>query len=83
MAAEPIDDMDREVEIGGGRARADHHVIVDEALFQGEANGGIALCEQGAEGGIGGDAPAVEEACLGEQEGAGAGGGEQRRFRRK
>jgi hypothetical protein len=55
---------------------ADHHVVVDDAFLERQAHGRIALLEQYAEGGIGGDAAAIEDAGFGKQESAGASRGE-------
>ncbi len=77
MAGQPIDDMDREVEICSGCACADDHVVVDDAFVQRQAHAGIALLEKHAKSRIGGNAPAVEDAGFGEKERAGAGGRQQ------
>jgi hypothetical protein len=80
VACKPVDDMDREIEIGDGRPCADHPAVVDDLLVKRQPDGGIALLKQRAEGRIGGDAAAIEDAGLGKQECAGAGRGEQRRI---
>jgi hypothetical protein len=78
VSREAIDHVDGEVEIGGGRTGADHPVIIDEALVERERYRRVALLEQGAEGRVGGDAPAVEYSCLSKKKCAGAGRSQQR-----
>jgi hypothetical protein len=77
MTGKSIDDMDCEIEIGGGRAGADHAVVGDDPFVERQLYRGIALLELHAEGRIGGDAATVQKAGLGEQERTGAGRGEQ------